>query len=188
MQLLKSLTAIILCVAGVSAIPSGYDTNSELQRREDHTSQLAKRVDPTIGAELKYYNAQSGVPAGGLTVGLHLFQGTLPRDKSGDSAQTALIVAGMDAAQANHHYLIGVTVSDTESGPPKKRVTTRDAKPVVAWDMSVTGTDKDTTVLSKSSIAWDRARAPKVTYRYIKKTSKAAPAINTLGKQKFHSN
>ena len=115
-------------------------------------------------------------------MGLHLFQGTLPRDKADDSKYSKLIVDGMNAARANHHYLIGVSVTDKESGPPKKRVTTRDAT-VVAWDISVKGGTEDTMVLSKASTAWARSRAPKVTYRYLKKAkSDKTPAINTIGK------
>lgn len=176
MQLLRHLTSLLLCAAGISAIPSGYAPSSQVEERE---TTLLERTDPTIGTELQFWNQQPGVPTGGLGLGLYLFQGTLPREKSKDSTYSKLIVEGMDAAKANHHYLIGVLVADTPSGPPKKQVITRDAT-VTAWDIAVSGAD--TMVLSKSATQWKRAQSPLVTYTYLKKAKSDKPSdISTKG-------
>lgn len=178
MQLLKHLTALLLCAAGASALPSGYDTASTTP--EEPTDSLAARDTPTLGTELQFWNSQPGAPSGGLGLGQYLFQGTLPRDKSGDAAYPELIVKGMNAAGANHHYLIGVIVADKTTGPKNKKVTTREASSVVAWDIAVK--DADTMVLQKAASEWKRALATKVKYTYLGKAkSDTAPAISKIG-------
>lgn len=88
----------------------------------------------------------------------------------------------MNAAGANHHYLIGVIVTEKTTGPKKNQVTTRDATSVVAWDIGVKANTADTMVLARSSSTWKRTLAPKVTYKYIGKAKSAtSPAINTIG-------
>lgn len=82
----------------------------------------------------------------------------------------------MDAAKTNHHYLIGVTVADKDSGLPKKRVT----------DIEVKEGTADTMVLAKSSSKWSRTHsddAAKVTCVYPHKAKfDKTPDISTNGK------
>lgn len=175
MQFLKHLTTLFLCAAGISAIPSGYDTSST---PEEHKDIIAARTTPTGESELQFWNSQPGVPSGGLGLGQHLFQGTLPRDTSKDAKLPKILVEGMNAAKANHHYLIGVIVTE-DKGPKSKSAAPRKARSV-AWDVNIEGTD--TMILAKSSTEWKRSRAPTVTYKYIGKAkSDTSPAINKIG-------
>lgn len=182
MQLLKHLTTLLLCVTSACAFPAGYDDTVSVDLETRAGTSSTASTAPKIGTELAWWNKQSGVPSSGLGLGLYLFQGTLPRDTSGDSKYSKLIVDGMNAAKANHHYLIGVIVTDKTTGPKGKQVTTRDVTSVVAWDIAVQAGTEDTMVIAKSSSAWKRTMAPTVTYKYYGKAkSDSSPAINTIG-------
>lgn len=178
MQLIQHLSTLLLCATGIWAIPSGYNTPP--QQIEERVGTTTATSETVIDPELKYWNSVSGVPTGGLEKGLYLFQGTLPRDNSGDSSLPALIVEGMNAVNANHHYLISISV--TEDTVTKTKVTTRKAA-VAAWDIAVEGTD--TMVLSKSATNWKRAKAPTVTYKYLKKAKSDKTA--NISKKGTHS-
>lgn len=182
MQLLKYLNTLLLCALGTLALPTGHNADSTLTAREGKAVNPVKPgADPA--AELAYWNSQPGVPSVGMAVGLYIFEGVKPRDKSVDSTLPKLVVDGMNAAQANHHTLIGVIVSLQVSGPPKKRITTLGVSSVVAWDIAV---QKDTDKMIAGRYAgstWKRTLATKVQYKYVGKAKSGyAAAVNTIGK------
>ncbi|KAI0169657.1 hypothetical protein GGR52DRAFT_573717 [Hypoxylon sp. FL1284] len=160
MQIIKPLFAFF-CAQLALASPLGAP--------EEPSVEIAARDPPAPSAELKKWNAQSGVPGGALAEGLHIFKAGWPRDVTKDIDSPDIVKEARNFLNANHYVLISVEVKQKTTGPPKKRVTTLDVGDVKFFDVSIDANNKVHNYKEGATYGIDRAIQDGVHHTYIKK-------------------
>ncbi len=107
MQLFKPLFALLCAILATTSPISTKDSASLAlsERSEELTS-----TDPAQTDRYKAWNSQPGVPSGGLTEGVHVFEAREPRDASKDLGLPDIVADARNFLNANHYLLVAVMV------------------------------------------------------------------------------
>lgn len=182
MQLIRPFVAL-LCAISISASPTQDLDQPALYGKikrasSSSTAAVTEKTTPD-------YDDWVQIAGKKLDAGVHIFEAKEPRNTAVDATMPAVAVAGMNYVNANHYALVAVTVTATQSGPPKARINTTGAS-ANYWDLVIKqDTKPEETVLGHSGSAWklNLGATKGVTYTYVKKAkSNKFSDINTPGK------